>query len=316
MPASGTYIFTSAECFQASFRGMLDLILPQAREFSARLTRIELLSLVLLRVQEAQSHVAHVSLPSESVFVTFPTQRGSLLICDGVGLQFGDIMFHSRGERFHQRTIAASRWGSISLPPAALMTFSRTIAGRDLVPPAAGQVLRPPPADRLQLLRLHAQAGRIAETNLNQIGHPEVARALEQDLGLALIRCLETSAPPNVSAGMRHQARIMAQFEAMLAANPGRLLRTREICGTIGVSAQTLRTCCSKLLGLSPSRYQHLRRLKLARMELLRTDPAALNSGEVAKGYGFQDFRRFVTEYWSVYGELPPNCGDPPPSAE
>ena len=53
--------------------------------------------------------------------------------------------------------------------------------------PPVGEIIRPSRGDRQHLLRLHAQAGRIAETDLNRIVNPAVIRALEQDLIWALI---------------------------------------------------------------------------------------------------------------------------------
>jgi AraC-like DNA-binding protein len=305
MPASGSCIFTDSDSYQAWLQEMLDLVVPQPRDFRARLTWVELPSLNLLRAQEASPRVAYISLPLERVFVIFPTQRDSALICDGVEVRLGEIMFHSVAERFHQRTIGASRWGAISLTPASLKAFGSTITGQDLVPPPFGQVLRPPPGDRLRLFRLHAQAGRIAETNLNHLGHPEVARSLEQDLIWTLTTCLATGQPQCNPAAERLQAAIMVRFEAVLAAHPGRLLHIPELCSAIGISEQTLRTCCSRSLGMSAGRYQLLRRLKLAHAELRRADPATLSIAEVTKRYGFADLHRFVTEYQSTYGEMP-----------
>jgi hypothetical protein len=31
-----------------------------------------------------------------------------------------------------------------------------------------------------------------------------------------------------------------------------------------------------------------------------------MGSAEMMAHYGFRDFHRFVTEYWNVYGEMPP----------
>jgi len=306
MPASGSCIFTDADGYQASLQEMLDLLVMRPREFRARLTWVELPQLRLLRAQEASPRVAYVSLPPEPVYVIFPTQRGLPLICNGTELQFGDFMLHSRGERLHQRTVAASRWGSIALTPALLSAFGRTIMGQDLVPPPVGRILRPLPADRLRLLRLHAQAGRIAETNLRHLSHPEVARALEQDLIWALATCLATGEPLDDPTVRRGQARILVQFEAVLAAaHPGRRPRMPEICSAIGVSDRTLRACCAKLLGMSPDRYQRLRRLKLVRADLLRGDPEEVSIAEATKRYGFANLHRFVTEYRNAYGEMP-----------
>jgi AraC-like DNA-binding protein len=305
MPASGSCIFIDADDYQASLQQALDLLVIPPRRFHACLTWVELPNLRLLRAQEASPRIAYVSLPPEPVFVTFATRRDSPLIYSGLELKFGDIMFHSRGERLHQRTTGASRWASISLAPAALMAFGKTIAGEDVCPPPVGRILRPHPEHRLRLLRLHAQAGRIAETNLKHLEHPEVARALEQDLIWALMTCLTTAEPQEVSAVQRDQVRILVQFEEVLAANPCRLLRMPELCSAIGVSEHTLRACCSQVLGMSPVRYQRLRRLKLVRAELLRADPATVSIAEVARRYGFTDLHRFVTEYQNAYGEVP-----------
>ncbi|MGA9866693.1 MAG: hypothetical protein WBQ75_09665 [Acetobacteraceae bacterium] len=116
------------------------------------------------------------------------------------------------------------------------------------------------------LLRLHAQACRIAETALSHTGHPEVARALEQDVTWALINCL-TNGEPVVRS---RRVGMLCRFEELLAANPGRSPRVAEISGAIGMSAWTLRVCCSKSLGMPPGRYQRLKRLKRVRAERQR----------------------------------------------
>lgn len=306
MPASGSSIFTDADGYQASLQDILDLVVLHPRDFRARLTWVELPKLRLLRGQEASARVAYFRPPPEQVFLTFLTRHGLPLIYGGVELQFGEIMFHGRGEQRHQRTTAATRWGSISLTPASLLTFGETIAGRRLVPPPFGRLLRPLPADRQRLLRLHAQAGRIAETNLDRIGHKEVIRALEQDLILALVTCLTTGEIYEDQAIRRRQVTVLARLEAMLEANPFRILRTREICDSIGVSEQILRTSCTRLLGMTADRYQRLRRLKLVRAALVRANHAAGSAAEVIRQYGFADIHRFVTEYWNAYGEMPP----------
>jgi AraC-like DNA-binding protein len=305
MPAGGSSIFTDADGYQASLGDMLDLLVLRPRDFHARLTWVDLPSLQLLRADEASSRVAFVTLPPEQVFVTFPCKQGSLLISGGARLEFGDLLFHSQGEQLHQRTTAACHWGSISLPPTALMAFGRTIAERNLVAPPNGQILRPGTSDRRRLLRLHAQAGRIAETALNRISNKEVIRALEQDLIWALITCLTAGKTRADFAARRRQARVAVQLEAVLAENSHLLMRSREICSAIGVSEQTLRASCLAQLGMTANRYLRLRRLKLARAELRRVKPAATNSAEVIRRYGFPDIENFVAEYWNIYGEMP-----------
>jgi AraC-like DNA-binding protein len=247
-----------------------------------------------------------MTLPADDVFVTFATRRDLPLLVGGAELKFGDVMFHSRGDRLHQRTTAAGHWASIALSPTSLMAFGRIVAGQDIVAPSVSQILRPRSSDWQQLLRLHTQAGNIAETSLNRISHQEVARALEQDLILALIRCLTSVEVRADGAARRRQANALVRFEEVLAAHPYRPQRVADVCRAIRVSERGLRACCARLLGMSPGRYQRLRRLKRVRTELKCANPATVSSTEMMERYGFADFHRFVAEYWNTYGEMPP----------
>jgi AraC-like DNA-binding protein len=313
MPASGSSLFTDADSYQSGFHGMLELLVTQPGKFAARLTWVALPKLTLFSTQETGPRLAYLSLPPQSVVLTFLTKRGLPLICNGTGLSWGDIMVHSSGERFYQRTTAACCWGSIFLSAADLMRLSRTIAEREIVPTPFSWILRPLPRDRVRLFRLHAQAGRIAETNLRHIGHPEVARALEQDLARALVLCLAAGTPQSISDEDRDQARILGQFETFLAGYPNRSLSTAEASRIAEIPEPALRKSCSACLGMTPSAYQRLRRLRLARTELLRSDPPHADLSEVAKRYGFADMRRFVRDYSTSFGASPfvsPHEGD------
>lgn len=277
MGGSGSALFTYADDYQASLPATTRLLVTQDGNFRAQLTWMELADLHLLRARETTPRLAYTSLPPKWVFIVFPTHRTSALICDGVQLRTGDIIFHSRGERLHQRTTGATDWGSIALTPAALRTYGRTLAGRDVVPPACCQILRPLAADWRRLLRLHAEAIRIAETKLSHLGHPEVARALEQDLIWALVTCLTTAEPRGYSAVARRHARILVRFEEALMARADQTLRVPEICEVIGVSERTLKASCSQLLGMAPAQYLRLRRFRQMSAALARADFSGAN---------------------------------------
>lgn len=307
MPTIGSSIFTDADGYQASMRDMFDLLVVRPPEFQARLTWLELPRLYLLRAHETAARIAYVTFPPALIFLTFPTRPSSVLICDGVELQFGEIMLHGRGDRLHQRTVGECHWGSVSLAPAFLMNAAMTITGHNILLPRGRQVLRPIAANRRLLLRLHAETGRLAETVPSRIYHNEVVRALEQDLVLALLNCwVEGEEERERAQGSFQQPSKLIQFEAMLAANPSRILPTQSIASTLGVSAQSLRKTCSKLLGMSPGRYQRLRRLKLVRAELKSPDFTTVNIVDIVERYGFPDVHGFTKEYWNAYGEMPP----------
>ena len=307
MPEGGSSIYTDADGYQAHVGDILDLLVLQPGAFHAQLTWADLRNLQLLRAREASSRVGYLTLPADRIFVTFPAGQGSILSYGDVTLHFGDLMFHSCGERRHQRTTAACEWASIAVTPAALTSFSRTLSGRELLAPAVGKVVRPRRADGRRLERLHAQVCQVVERNLNSIANREVVRALEQDLIWALISCLADGKVQQVRAESAQRTDVLPSLEILLASHPHRLLKTREICSALAVSEATLRAKCSRTLGMTPGHYQRLRRLKMVRAELQRSKSSTKESmEEMILRCGFPNLHRFVAEYWRFYREMPP----------
>src|ERR1700719_635832 len=153
------------------------------------------------------------------------------------------------------------------------------------------RILHPAARDAACLRRLHAQACRLAETRPKVLAYPEVARAIEQGLIHALVICLAARTGDDGTA-RRHHTRIMVRFEEVLAEHPNRPLPMPELCALIGVSDPTLRSCCAEVLGISPSRYVVLRRLKRVRVALSAADPATASVAEIAGGCGFTELGR------------------------
>src|SRR6202040_1164396 len=225
------------------------------------------------------------------------------MLWGGVELQTGDLIFHSRGERFHQRTTGPCSWSLVGLAPEHLESYG-VLSGKTLSVPAAARVLCPALRDAARLRRLHAQACRLAETRPKVLAHPEVARAIEQDLIHALVTCLAAKTRDD-GAAKRHHTRIMVRFEEVLADHPNRQLHLPELCALIGVNERTLRSCCAEFLGVSPSRYMLLRRLRAARIALRDADPDTASVAEIASGCGFAELGRFAEAYQAAFGESP-----------
>src|SRR6266851_126698 len=121
MAENGTATFDNPDDYQAGIGGAsVNLIVTGGGDFNARLTWLNLRRIHVLRASENLPRIAFFSLSPAQVFVSFPTSEGLPLTCGGLGLQFGDVVFHSRGERTHQRTNTESQWGLISLPPEHL----------------------------------------------------------------------------------------------------------------------------------------------------------------------------------------------------
>jgi AraC-like DNA-binding protein len=306
MPESGTSAFSDPDDFRAILREAgIEFVLTVSGDFKAGLTRAELPHLRLLYIREERPRIAYVSLARKLVFVTFAAQSGPPLLWGGVELRPGDVVFHSQGEHMHQRTSGACHWASISQTPEHLAICGKALTGQDLVPPAAGQVLRLSPSAMASLRRLHADARRLAEKKPELIAHLEVARALEQDLIHALVTCLSIGAHCPHVAPRRRRAEIMRQFEEALAAHPEHPPHLPELCNAIGVPERTLRACCAEFLGMSPIRYLRLRRLGKVRAALRHADPATANVSDIARRHGFLQLGRFAAQYRAAFGEAP-----------
>jgi AraC-like DNA-binding protein len=305
MPGSGTGTFIDSGDYQASVSHLrIDLLVTSQGAFNARLTWATLHHLRLLHSEEDLPRIAYVSLDPALIFVGFTTRPDLPMRWGGVELQTGDLIFHSPGERLHQSTTGPCSWNLVGLAPVHLERYGRALSGKALAAPATARILRPAARDAARLRRLHAQACRLAENRPKVLAHPEVARAIEQGLIHALVTCLSARARDD-GAARRHHTRIMVRLEEVLADHPNRPLHMPELCALIGVTDRTLRSCCAEFLGISPSRYVLLRRLRRVRVALRDADPATASVVEIASCCGFTELGRFAGAYRNVFGESP-----------
>jgi AraC-like DNA-binding protein len=306
MAGSGTATFVNPDDYLAGIEdARVNLIVTGAGDFNARLTRLNLNRFRVLRASENLPRIAFFSLSPMQVFASFPTSEGPSLTYSGLGLQFGDVVFHGSGERTHQRTGGGSQWGVISLPPEQLAACAKALTGSKIIAPSVGRVLRPSRSAATHLLRLHSRACRLAETRHKLIANPEVARALEQELLHALVNCLTAEEADGNLKTRQHHADIMVRFEDALSAHRGPRLNMPALCSAVGVPERTLRVCCTEFLGMSPTRYLLLRRLNLARSALRRADPATASVAEIARSHQFSEPGRFAVTYRAIFGEMP-----------
>jgi AraC-like DNA-binding protein len=306
MAENGTATFANPDDYQAGIDGAnVNLIVTGGGEFKARLTWLNLHRFHVLRGCENLPRIAFISLSPAQVSVSFPASEGPPLIYGGLALRFGDVVFHSRGERMHQRTSGESQWGLISLPPGQLAACGNALMGLKITSPPVGRVLRPSRNVASDLLRLYSRACRLAETRHKLIANPEVARALEQELLHALVNCLIAEDVSGNLKTRRHHADIMVRFEDAVSTLRGPQLNMSALCAAIDVPERTLRVCCAEFLGMSPTRYLLLRRLNRARSALRRADPAKASVAEIARSCQFAEPGRFAVTYRAVFGEMP-----------
>ena len=315
MAEGATFTFSDPASYAAAFAdARVNLTITGAGDFTARLTRLKLQHLEVYQCREKLPRIAYISLSSERVTLSFPLGSASP-ISGGLALRNGDIIFHSRGERVHQRFNGACQWGLISLAAAQLASCGKALTGRPIAAPPASRLLRPARAETLRFMRLFREACRLAETGKKLIERPEVARALEQELLHAVVNCLDTDNETDDAAKTRHHhAALMVRFEETLTRHIDQKLSILTLCAELGVAERTLRMCCTEFLGVSPIRYLLLQRLNRARAALQRADPSTASVAEVARNNQFLEFGRFAVTYRSVFGESPSTTlqRDPP----
>ena len=306
MPGGGTRTFLEPDHYEASLRQaqIEAVIVPEAR-FRARITWAELHHLQVLRCEEDSPRIAYVQLTPELAFVTFPAGSEPLPVWRGREMQADEIMVHGCGERLHQSTSGPAVWNVIAIDSAQLERYGCALSGVSFSLPPEGRTLRPSRRLMAGLRRLHARICRFAETKPKILSHCEVARAIEKGLIQMLVTCLTNGGARIGGYAKRHHARIMVRFEEVLADHLSRPLQVPELCDRIVVSDRTLRSCCAEFLGMTPSHYVLLRRLKEVRLVLRDADPDKANVAEVANRFGFMQLGRFAGTYRATFGETP-----------
>jgi AraC-like DNA-binding protein len=163
-----------------------------------------------------------------------------------------------------------------------------------------------------RLLKVHEMVRQLAKTIPDILSLPEVARALEQELILVMIRCLTEGDPSEMTAGGRRHDMIIARFEEFLESHPDRPLYLTEICAAIGVAERTLRVACEEHLGMAPIRFLSMRRMHLVHRALRQAAPSKTVT-RIATDYGFWELGRFAVAYRALFGESPSESLRRPP---
>ena len=230
----------------------------------------------------------------------------------------GDILVTSVGDEHHHRAFTECLWGAMSLTPENLATVGRALVGYDLAPPAVTHRIRPAAHLMARLWHWHAAVGHMAATLPDILAHPEVARAMEDELVRAMVACLTDGGAEGQRGRGHHRQLVMRRLERVLQANQDKPLYLTELCTAVGASGRALRMYCQEHLGMSPHRYLVLRRMNLARRALARADATATTVAAIANDHGFGELGRFAVSYRKLFGETPSvtlrRAPDPPPS--
>lgn len=306
MPEGGTLKFSDPGDYATAFGdARVKLTITGAGDFAARLTRLRLQHLAVYRCRENLPRIAFISLPADRTVLSFPVGAAPFVFA-GVSIRNGDVVFHSRGARGHQRSGGACQWGLISLSTEEFAKRGEALGGHPIASPHTGRVHRPRRAEASRLRQLFRQACRLAETATELVRQEKVARALEQQMLNAVVDCVANHHEVDgMSEARQHHAAVMARFEEALTKHIDEKLCMPTLCAEIGVAERTLRMCCAEFLGVSPTRYILLQRLNRARAALRRADLSTTTVAEIARNNQFFEFGRFAVTYRAIFGESP-----------
>jgi AraC-like DNA-binding protein len=287
------------------------LTLAEGGRFTAHHTGIDFENLGMQAAEESHRRVWEGTTSPERHAISFHIQPGPDLIVNGTEVNSSEIALHnSTNTTFCHRLSGPTHWGSMSLPKQYWVEIMATVAGRDLTPPVGTFKAAVPPLPLARLRRLHAAATHLSNHAPELIANVDARRGMENELVSAMVECLATPglvtcAGANSTVAQRHHARIMRRVLRFLEESANNPVYVAEMCAAANASERNLRICCQEYLGMGPRRYLHLRRMHLARNELLRASKGDANITNIATQFGFWELGRFAVNYHSIFGESP-----------
>jgi AraC-like DNA-binding protein len=166
-------------------------------------------------------------------------------------------------------------------------------------------VLTPLPAALARLRSLHSYVGHLAETTPKSVCNSRRTDDLEYNILTAMEDILSTRASGLDTLSRQHHQIIVDRFRATLDARGDQPIAMSAISQMIGISSRTLRLACQEQLGVSPTQYVMLRRMRSARRALQQASPDVARVTDIATEHGFWELGRFAVKYRQIFGETP-----------
>lgn len=307
MAVSAAWTFFDSDVYEKAVRAarVSGLVIRQRGSFKASLEQLNLRKVWTQHGVESLSRSVYVELdPRRNAIFFLDDDSVPPVIDGGLELESDRVLFYGAGVSTFQRTEGPVRWSSASLSPEELDEAGRLLLDKAICAPLETRTVRPQPGTLSALRGLHRRANQMALERPDFVSHPEVERAMDAELVLAMMRCLDGEMDPLPRRQYRRLA-IMRRFREWLELNSDRPVYLQEMCSALNVTARTLRDCCQEHLGMGPIRYLWLRRMELARRALLRASPASVTVTQIAVDLGFWELGRFSVTYRSLFGEHP-----------
>jgi AraC-like DNA-binding protein len=303
MYSSRTVEANDPDLFASSIRPIGDFIVIERGSFKARSILFDLGRVYAQRVHERLARVRHAELSRGGVL--FLTDPGPSMFMNGAEIGMDQIAVVGPGESYTSRLSGSTRWGAVTLAKEDLENLCIHEAGRCLNQISGVTVFMPRPEALVRLRSLHKYLGRIVETTPELLSDIGLTHYLENRLIEVIQEILKTqTSGPNTTGKFHHQI-IINRFREVLEAQANEPLQMPQISQKIGVSSRTLRLACQEQLGVSPSRYILLRRMRSARRALQKADPDVTLVTNIATEFGFYELGRFAVAYRNIFGESP-----------
>ena len=279
------------------------ILVTERGPFEADCTLIDVDRLHLQRRREKLARLVEVDMRRGGI--VFLTEPGPSMFWNGVEVGPDNIALFAPGSRCFSRLSGATSWGSLSLAREDMESVWASHFGFDQTLGAHRTVITPSPTALATLRWLHAAAAEMADAASKSSKHPMSTHGLEQSLIQAMLACIDTSSVGADTTAVQHHRLIVRRFCEMLELRAAKSLHVPEISHAIGVSGRTLRMACREQLGVSPTQYLLLRRMRLARRTLQRSNPDVTRVTDVATDLGFWELGRFSVKYRQIFGESP-----------
>lgn len=297
--------FADADNFISNVCRADEFYLPLgAGEFHASFGSFRLGRIVVQAAEECRARVARIAVDPGWTRISFHVGGELGSVCAGEDFSYGQVVLHGPGNRHHHRTRGPIKWCSIMMPSSLMV---EVLGSPSMIPAQEEQSFFTPGRERLRrLIRWYCdlldQRGRASGAS----GREDGGSALEPQILERLASGLRPGAASAGSAAHHRAQSVVNRLEAVLTEED---LETpncmSDVADRLSVAERTLRSCCRRILGMSPGRYIRARRLYMARRSLTTSDPASTSVTEIALQHGFFEFGRFAGVYRAEFGESP-----------
>jgi AraC-like DNA-binding protein len=192
----------------------------------------------------------------------------------------------------------------VSLTPEDMDAISAPKADCCTGRPRGMTVFTPLPAALARLRSLHCYMGHLADTTPKSLDNRILTDDLEYNI-LAAMRDILSTRASGLDTGRRHHQIIVDRFRAVLKANADLRLGMSAMSQLIGISSRTLRLACQEQLGISPTQYIMLRRMRSVRRALQQADPGVERVTDIATQHDFRELGRLAVTYRHIFGRRP-----------